>query len=72
MMIHDDTEQPLMVPVRRAAKRIGISHTTIERYPSDFFAVHRLGGHNYVLRTDLAAWIAAKCGNAHDGRVQRA
>jgi hypothetical protein len=65
-----DDELPVMVPVRRAAKKIGISYNTLLRHEQDFFQVHRLGSHYYVAAADLVAWIAKRTGGspANDSR----
>ena len=63
------SDAPLMVPLRQVAKRIGISHKTIAKYPHDFFEVLQLGSHRYVRRADLTAWVDRMSDTA-SGRVQ--
>ena len=51
------SDAPLLMPVRQAARKIGVAAKTIRRYPHDFFEVLQLGSHGYVRRADYMAFI---------------
>jgi hypothetical protein len=63
------SDLPLMVPVRQAARKIGISHKTIRKYPQHFFEVLQLGSHCYVRRSDLEAWVEHMADTCSIGRA---
>jgi hypothetical protein len=69
-----ENELPVLVPLKRAAKRIGLAPRTIEHHSADFFPVFKLGKHRYVLSADVAWWIFERHaqGLLRDGRVSRA
>ena len=51
--------EPALMKLAEAARQIGVATVTIERHPSDFFAVQRLGRTKYVLRSDYR-WLQSK------------
>jgi hypothetical protein len=75
MDIHPhETDQPMLVSLPLAARRIGIAPATIRRHADDFFPIHKLGAHRYVLSVDLARWIFERHaeGLLRHGRAARA
>lgn len=52
--------EPALMKLAEAARQIGVAPVTIERHPSDFFAVQRLGRTKYVLRSDYNRWLQSK------------